>query len=383
MMNVGCAANIENPKTVFLVTHATEIFGPPHALKEYIIKQTVPSFYFITHPLPESKLEFSEIYYKNKRLLRIQRSKSQFIQFIKEFFITLYCALKQTKLLHLYIGTTNFDCLPGILLKKFKKVRTVIFYGVDYSEKRFDNKILNAIYNFLDIYCIQHADYVFSNTKRAENARVAKGLERKKSVIVPNGVFLDRIPKLTKNKIEKNLMFVGHLSKTHGVQELLEVFIDVQKKFPKVKLKIIGTGPYESKLRINISNNKKLKKTVLFLGRKSNEETLQVLAKENAIGIAPYTSSESWVKYCDPLKIKEYLACGLPVITTRLPEISKEIEKSKAGFAVNSKKNFRKAIISLIRSELLFESFKKNALKLAKKYDWNNIFDEAFAKSIL
>jgi glycosyltransferase involved in cell wall biosynthesis len=29
-----------------------------------------------------------------------------------------------------------------------------------------------------------------------------------------------------------------------------------------------------------------------------------------------------WIRYCNPIKLKEYLALGLPVVTTEYPEIA-------------------------------------------------------------
>jgi glycosyltransferase involved in cell wall biosynthesis len=38
------------------------------------------------------------------------------------------------------------------------------------------------------------------------------------------------------------------------------------------------------------------------------------------VGIMPWVQSE-WIDYCNPIKLKEYLALGTPIVTTPIPQV--------------------------------------------------------------
>jgi glycosyltransferase involved in cell wall biosynthesis len=58
---------------------------------------------------------------------------------------------------------------------------------------------------------------------------------------------------------------------------------------------------------------------VRFLGRKPYDVVARYMAAMNAL-IMPWNKSE-WIKACNPIKMKEYLAVGRPVVTTNFPAL--------------------------------------------------------------
>jgi len=57
---------------------------------------------------------------------------------------------------------------------------------------------------------------------------------------------------------------------------------------------------------------------VYFVGKKPYEAVPQYGAQFN-IAIMPWKRNR-WIQYCNPIKLKEYLALGLPIVTTEFPE---------------------------------------------------------------
>jgi GT2 family glycosyltransferase len=49
-------------------------------------------------------------------------------------------------------------------------------------------------------------------------------------------------------------------------------------------------------------------------------ETIPAYGNGFDVAIMPWLANE-WIRYCNPIKLKEYLALGLPVVSTRFPEI--------------------------------------------------------------
>jgi len=99
--------------------------------------------------------------------------------------------------------------------------------------------------------------------------------------------------------------------------------------------------------------------------------------------LAPYLENKTSFSYfCDPTKVKEYLACGLPVIITRVPWIWQKIEKKPMGLAIDYQKQALKdAILKLLSDSELHSLCRKNGLHFSKNLDWDNIFLKAFKLS--
>jgi glycosyltransferase involved in cell wall biosynthesis len=152
------------------------------------------------------------------------------------------------------------------------------------------------------------------------------------------------------------------------------------KKFPDVRLEIIGTGPFEGELK-EMVKRKKLEKWVNFLGRMGHDKLMQYLPT-CGIALATYEPDPNSITYyADPTKPKEYLACGLPVIITKVPWIAKEIEKAPMGIAINyDKYELVSAITKLLSDESFYKKCRDNAMEFASKLDLNKIFGKAFIK---
>jgi len=59
---------------------------------------------------------------------------------------------------------------------------------------------------------------------------------------------------------------------------------------------------------------------VHFLGRKDHS-TLPAYCKGFAVGLIPYILNER-ILHVNPIKLREYLSAGLPVVSTALPEVA-------------------------------------------------------------
>lgn len=365
-------------KKVVVVGHITETYGPVQALKDYLV-HVCDELYFVTHPLKEGNVGYSEIYLRTRLLKRIARFKNEYIQYLRELLVNMSLLAKMEKV-DMYIGMSNFDTIPAILFRKFgiRKILKISFYSTDYSERRFGNRLLGFLYNVLDYLCIRYSDFVFSNTRRPSDLRSRQGLEKRRNIVVRNGVYLDRIPPLMLlRNANKKLYYVGHLDEAHGVQSLLSIMNDLVALVPDIELVVIGSGSYEGQLR----RFSRKCRNVTFLGRIENREVLEILSS-GGIGLALYCLRDSWVKYCDPVKVKEYLACGCPVVISDIVEIAEEIVKNKAGFRYATDDELKTAILTLVKDYDTFLEFRQNAIKLGQKYDWNKIYDKALSKTL-
>jgi glycosyltransferase involved in cell wall biosynthesis len=85
-----------------------------------------------------------------------------------------------------------------------------------------------------------------------------------------------------------------------------ELFLGVASRLPDVEFVMVG-GSSLPEGWCSLPN-------VTFTGRKPYEEIAGYMAAMNVL-IMPWNQSE-WIKACNPVKLKEYLATGRPIVTT-------------------------------------------------------------------
>ena len=101
-----------------------------------------------------------------------------------------------------------------------------------------------------------------------------------------------------------------------------------------------------------------------------------------AVGLAPYLPDpKNFTYYAEPGKIKEYLSCGVPVITTGVAEISADLERSRVGFVIKyCRRDLIRCILNFFMNDELLETYKKNAINFILQYNADRIFKNAFKK---
>ena len=314
-------------KKILVVAHVTNTPGPVQFVGEYFEKKGY-EVHKIYHPLDNNPISAYIVNDKSKDLVH-----KRFCG-IKRLFFDFYYTYKILKKIRkekfeYVIGMNCFDMLSIILFKQLINARKKIFFNVDFSRNRFANKVLNKIYVLIDKSVASKSDVLCCNTQRTIQERVREGVPAEKIIYTPNGVFWDKFNIYIKEKtdINKAIIFVGSLSKEHGLQEVIPLLKKIQIKFY-----IIGSGDYEDELKKMAMLHDLLDERIFFLGHMKHEEVIEYLSNFNGFGIAPYSLYSDWVYYCDPVKVKEYLALRLPVIISSVPEISETISQKEIGF---------------------------------------------------
>lgn len=378
--------NLKNLK-IAIVTHVYAT-GPSFSLEEYLIPR-VNTLILVGHPFAYTKdtRSFLRVYKKGKLI-----SEKKFIAwrgpgtifYIKDVLLTFWW-LMDVKSLDYFFGVDNLNAFVGNILKSFGKVKKTVFYTIDYVPNRFENKLLNNIYHFLDRLAVKKSDCVWNLSSIMTAEREKRGVSteyRSKQIVVPVGTENVRHA-ISKKTREYNIAHMGHIIKKQGVQLLIEAIPYIVKKVPKFHLDIIGGGDYENTIK-KIVKRLKVSKYVTFHGFIKEHSDVEKLLDECELGVAPYTDTpDNYVRYTDPGKVKAYLAAGLPVIITKVPEIYRYIDKSQCGISVNYKsQELADGISSLLLDRQKLMLYRKNAILVAKRFTWDKIFQKAFQQTI-
>jgi glycosyltransferase involved in cell wall biosynthesis len=97
----------------------------------------------------------------------------------------------------------------------------------------------------------------------------------------------------------------------------LDLMIRVARAFPKATLLVIGPKAMEIGRLLAEPN-------VRYLGPLPYEE-LPSYAAHFDVGIMPWLRNE-WIRSCNPIKLKEYLALGFPIVSTRFPQLARHAQ---------------------------------------------------------
>lgn len=286
----------------------------------------------------------------------------------------------------LCLSTHVFGGLLGSILKERNLIEHHIYYDLDKFSAipPFDIDLSTQI-SCLENKIVQNADIVWSVSRTLGNLRKAAGA--RKVLIVPNAVDRDlfaRAVKLRESRstgsLEKalSIVYAGTIHPNWGVDVLLQAFDILMKKGYNIRLVLVGpaTPPLLETIRALQSNYfDKLQ----YFGVVPRSKFCEVLSLGD-IGVAPY-KLDSHAGYGDPLKIKEYVAAGLPVISSSIDEIRHFLQENNVGITCEPSVNgLAEALITLIEKPQLREELTKNALQL-KLSSWEENFDVAFEET--
>jgi len=370
-----------------IVTHVF-LMGQAQELMKFLLNK-VKLLVFIGHPLPlcEERRSYVRIVEDGKELnmKSLPITGPEPLLYILHSFLTFYFVLRLRRGFHIYYGANNLNALVGVILRRLGLVKAVIFNTVDYVPNRFKNRILNGVYHLLDKLACYNCDQVWNLSPAMVEGRKRMGLSTKKSapqITVPIGCNFKSTRKLSTKEINRyDVVYAGSLEKERGVELIVEAMPEILRFVPKARLIIIGRGSLETELK-NKVRKLGLEGHVRFMGYLEDHSEVEGVISKCALGLAPYPpdpSSHVW--YADPMKPKQYMCCGLPVVMTRVPRVAYEIERREAGVIINyDKTKLVVATIKLLKDDELYERLRKNAVEFASEFEWSRVFEDAFHK---
>lgn len=160
-------------------------------------------------------------------------------------------------------------------------------------------------------------DLYIALTEFARQKFICGGLPADRIIVKPN--FLDPDPGVYGGPRE-GAVFAGRLSEQKGLHTLLEAWRRLPAPLP---LTIIGEGPLRDELHAR--KTEWALDSVTLRGRLSREETIALIRRSRFL-IIPSLSYENF-----PLTLVEALACGVPVIASRLGAMSEIIDDGRTG----------------------------------------------------
>jgi glycosyltransferase involved in cell wall biosynthesis len=186
-------------------------------------------------------------------------------------------------------------------------------------------------------WALARADAVLAVSTPLRDYAISLGAEPDRVHVVPNGVdpelFKPGEPDLEVRKrwgLDEDpvLGFVGGLRPWHGVEVLPALLDRLVSRYPGLRLVIVGDGPLRGELEHEL-RERRLARSAVLTGSLPHEE-VAALIHQFDVALAPY-SRPNHDFYFSPLKLYEYMACGVPVVAAALGQIEEVVRDGETG----------------------------------------------------
>jgi glycosyltransferase involved in cell wall biosynthesis len=185
-------------------------------------------------------------------------------------------------------------------------------------------------------WTLQHAAGGVGVCEALKEAMLKLGSASESTRAIGNGVDLKRFSPVDRGVARRRLgipedaeviVSVGNLVPVKGHQFLIPAIAELASRHPRIRLYVVGEGYSRSKLE-ELARQRNIQNSIVFLGRKPNEELKDWYS---AADVSCLTSSrEGWANV-----LLESLACGTPVVATRVWGAPEVINSPELGILVD------------------------------------------------
>jgi len=343
---------------------ALSLFGRQGASSGYRLYQYLPHFKnkgidCKVYPLINDKAYNILLGLKkvNKFIKPIIKSYLVIIALLKRFFQILRAGKYD-------IVFVQKDVLPSFYLFLLKKLNNKIIFDLDDALYENHSTIKPSFFSL---------DYIFFKMRKKN---LIKMLKCAKAVTVTTPYLAKYVKKFNQNvhvitgpincelylpteKVNKDKIIIGWIGSpvtTKYIQDMSEVFVSLQEKYPNIQFNFIGAKKFILK-NVNIN----------FLDW-SEESEIRLLS-EFDIGIMPLTD-DKWSKGKGGLKILQYFAMSIPAISSPVGINNDLISHGTNGFLAKDRNDWIKYFEALITDQNLRTKMGIKGRKLIEnKYD--------------
>jgi len=165
---------------------------------------------------------------------------------------------------------------------------------------------------------------------------IALGAAENRSIAIGNGIDLERFTPVDRQEARHRLgipadsqviVSVGALIPRKGYHLLIPAFAELARKNPNLRLYIVGEGESRSQLE-NLARENGVPELVSLVGSKPNDELKYWFSAADVSCLA--SSREGWANV-----LLESLACGTPVVATRVWGAPEVINSPQLGILVD------------------------------------------------
>ena len=178
-----------------------------------------------------------------------------------------------------------------------------------------------------------------------------------------NAINIDSLPTSEKKMFEKQIIYVGRLSKEKGILELLSIM----KELPAdVNLLIVGNGPEENKVKLASEQE-----NIHYFGYLPPEQTIPLIRGSDIL-IQP-----SLIEGIST-SILEAMACKTAIIATDIRGNNEILTNEKTAILVKNHNDIIPTVTKLFEYSTIRQTLVDNAFQEVQKYNWSIVGKQYF-----
>ena len=257
-----------------------------------------------------------------------------------------------------------------------------IYYLIDALHTLIPIRKLRFLGKVLESNTLRGCDIVCVINEELKRYAIEMGAQPYKVHVVRAGIDTERFnphldgyglrEKLGISKDDIVLFFMGWLYPFSGLKELAVELLESGYAYPNLKLVIVGEGDIYHELR-QLKRDRNLQQLILASWQ-PYERIPEFIAMAD-ICLLPAHSNEI-MRNIVPIKMYEYMACGKPVIATKLLGIMREFGEGNGVIYVDRPEDALKEAIKLAEDRQKMRELGMKATEYIQKYSWKAITDQ-------
>jgi glycosyltransferase involved in cell wall biosynthesis len=226
----------------------------------------------------------------------------------------------------------------------------------------------------VESFCLRHSAAVIAVDEGAKEFYEQEyPWLRNKIRVIPIGIdlakfkVLDRVSLRMKwgfNSSERVVMFVGRLEIEKDLGFLIDSFRMVLRQVPDARLVLVGDG--RDRGRLEEMAKDLIPEQVLFMGAQKPDCIPEILNCADVLVLCSLFEGS-------PTTVKEALACGVPVVTTKVGDVAQIIKDNAIGrIAPKDIGQYSHAIVEVLSSEDV-EGMRRECVRAATEFGFDQI----------
>ncbi|HEX7003935.1 MAG TPA: glycosyltransferase [Trueperaceae bacterium] len=202
---------------------------------------------------------------------------------------------------------------------------------------------------------------------------IAAGAPAERTCVLHSGIETERFPFAVRSRApeeETRVLFIGRLTEKKGLTDAIEAVARTIASGRRIRLTVVGEGELEESARRQ-AEEAGIAPQVTWLGAQNSAGVVAQLARAHLL-VAPSVTASDGDQEGIPNVVKEAMASGLPVLSTRHSGIPELVEDGVSGFLVEerSPEQLHRRLRELVdRPELWPSMGRAGRAKVVAEYD--------------
>jgi len=226
--------------------------------------------------------------------------------------------------------------------------------------------VLSLPTRMLESIVFNHADLNIALTPLLQKYIQAYDVPDEKMRLLPSGVDTEMFSPGPKTESEGPIvLFMGTIYRFSGLDRVIRDWKKLLAVHPHAQLWIVGTGEDQARLeKIGAEN-------VIFTGMQPYSR-LPEFIRSSDVCINPFELNPITEKIL-PTKLFQYLACGKPVVATKLPGATPFLSGEEDGVVYSRTEDTVDTLIQLVSDNDRRTRLGERGIAAARRYDWTEI----------